>query len=204
MKRLLAGVALSALFFASSASAADYVLNLTGDISNLTTNAFTSGGTFYETGDLALAGFSPFVLSDGDTITANVTITGGAFTLPVRDTMFFGLNFSDILGGAQPTTSASTGTLSFNGGGAVGAGCGNCTSLITFQSNSPLSATALNGFGSFIMSAPYDINAISISYQVNDDNAVPEPTTWALMITGLAGAGALLRRRRKGPAIAAA
>jgi hypothetical protein len=203
MKRMLAGVALSALFFASSASAADHVLDLTGDISNLTTNAFTSGGTFYQTGELALGGFSPFVLDDGDTITANVTVTGGPFTLPVRDVMFFGLNFSDLLGGAQPTTSQSTGTFSFDGGALVGAGCGNCTSLITFQSNMPLSFTTVAGLGSFSMSSPYAINAISISYQVND-NAVPEPAAWALIITGFAGAGAMLRRRRRDHAVAAA
>lgn len=41
---------------------------------------------------------------------------------------------------------------------------------------------------------------VSGSYSGNlsfSPNAVPEPTTWALMITGFGGAGAMLRRRRR-------
>lgn len=203
MRRLLAGVALSALFFASGANAADYVLDLSGDMANFTPGSFLFEGAFYETGVLELTGFAPFMLADGDTITANVTVTGGAFSLPVRDAMFFGLNFSDIPGGAQPETATSTGTFSFGGGPDIGAGCGNCTSLIAFQSNAPLSFTGLAAFGSFSLGEPYAINSISISYQVND-SAAPEPATWALMLIGFGGAGTILRRRRRAGSYAAA
>ena len=197
MNKYLAGAALCALISASSAGAATlHTLNLTGDIANLTTNSFTSGGTHYNTGALDLSGFQPFVLQDGDTVDVTVTITGGSFTLPVRQNMFFGLNFADIFGGAQPTTSSGNGQFSFNGGASVGAGCGNCTSLIAYQSNSPLSFSSLAATGSFSVSADYDINSISVSYQV-DGPAIPEPATWGLMISGFGMAGAMFRRQRK-------
>jgi hypothetical protein len=34
--------------------------------------------------------------------------------------------------------------------------------------------------------------------------AVPEPSSWALMIVGFGGIGAVLRKRRHSPALAAA
>jgi hypothetical protein len=109
--------------------------------------------------------------------------------------MFFGLNFSDLLGGAQPTTSTADGLFSFDGAPTVNAGCSNCTSFIYGQNNSPITFTNLAASGSFTMNAPYQVNSISVSYQVSDA-AVPEPGAWALMILGFGGAGAMLRRRR--------
>ena len=47
------------------------------------------------------------------------------------------------------------------------------------------------------MDAPYEINSITVSYQVNNNAAVPEPASWALMITGFGGAGLMIRRRRQ-------
>ena len=198
MRKYLAGAALCALLaLPTVGQATTHTLALTGDISGLMTNNFTFGTTFYETGQLALSGFRPFVMQDGDTVDVSVTITGGAFTLPVRQNMFFGLNFSDILGGAQPTTASATGQFSFNGGPSVGAGCGNCTSLISSQNSMPLSFSTLAATGTFNVSSDYDISSISVSYQVDSPAvAVPEPATWALMISGFGMAGAMFRRRR--------
>ncbi|MBU1377118.1 MAG: PEPxxWA-CTERM sorting domain-containing protein [Alphaproteobacteria bacterium] len=194
MKRLLAGVAFGALLFASSANATTHILTLTGDMSAFSSDSFVFDGRLYETGVLALSGFTPFILEDGDTVEATVTITGGAFSLPLRDEMFFGFNLSDILGGAQPEGAQTNGTLAFDGGASVPAGCSNCTSQILGLSSTPLSFTSLFASATYSVPEPYAVNSVSVSYQVS--GAVPEPASWALLITGFGGAGAMLRRRR--------
>lgn len=196
-RALVAGLAFGAAMLAGGAQAATHTLNLTGSALNITTSSFDFGGVLYETGALELSGFTPFMLADGDDVEVTVTITDGAFALPSRDNMFFGLNFSDISGGVQPVTSSSSGLFSFDGGPDVGAGCGNCTSLITGQNGGTLSFTSLFATGSFTMDTPYEINSITVSYQVNNNAAVPEPASWALMITGFGGAGLMIRRRRQ-------
>lgn len=197
MRKFLTGAAICALIaMPGIASATTFVLNLTGDVSNIATNSFTFNGTLYNTGVLDLSGFRPFQLQDGDSVDVTVSITGGAFTLPVRQNMFFGLNFADILGGALPPNSSGNGQFSFNGGPTVGAACGNCTGLISYQNNSPLSFTQLAATGTFHVVAPYDVNSVSVSYQV-DGPAIPEPATWGLMISGFGMAGAMFRRQRK-------
>lgn len=212
-RALAAGLALAAAMVAGGAQAATHMLNLSGSAFDITTNTFTFDGVTYETGTLELSGFTPFILADGDTIEATVNITSGPlfpFIVPSRDQMFFGLNFSDISGGAQPTTSTANGTFAFDGGGAINAGCGNCTSLIYGQNGGALFFTNLAASGSFTMDSPYEINSITVSYQVNNTGVVPEPASWALMITGFGGAGVMLRRSRRsfartsGPATGAA
>ncbi|MDZ4374250.1 MAG: PEPxxWA-CTERM sorting domain-containing protein [Phenylobacterium sp.] len=213
MRRVLAGVAaMAAILAAPTAQAAHYVFNLTGNADDTITDSFSAGGTDYDTGTLALTGFTPFLLEDGDTFEAVITISGSnpppfpTFIVPLRDQMFFGLNFSDILGGAQPTTASMTGLFSFDGGADVGAGCGNCTSLIYGQNAMPLGFSTLVASGAFSLSEPYQIDSISISYQVNNDavGAIPEPGAWALMILGFGGVGATLRHRRRLETFAAA
>jgi hypothetical protein len=173
------------------------VFTLTGDMANFTSDSFMFGGVLYETGVLELTGFDAFTLQDGDTVEVTVDITGGAFSVPVRDSMFFGLNFDNVLTGAQPEDSTSSGLFSFDAGPPVGAGCGNCVSLIYGQSSAPLSFTNLFATGAFTLGADYEVNHITVSYQANGDAvAVPEPGVWALMILGFGGAGAALRRRR--------
>lgn len=206
LRRILAGLVLSAAFAASGAQAANHVLNLSGSALDMTTNSFVFNGVTYDTGELALTGFTPFTLEDGDTVEVNVDITSGPlfpFVVPSRDVMFFGLNFADLLGGLEPDAIAD-GAFSFDGGASVGAGCGNCTSLIYAQGGGTLSFTNLFATGSFQLSGPATVNSISVSYQVNDSAAVPEPAAWALMITGFGGAGVMIRRRGRGARLAQA
>ena len=47
MKRVIAALSISLGLGVSSAHAANHVLTLTGDMANLTTNAFTAGGVLY-------------------------------------------------------------------------------------------------------------------------------------------------------------
>jgi len=195
--RLAASLTLAAAMVAGSAQAATHVLNLTGSAFDVVTNAFTFGGIDYETGYLELTGFTPFILADGDTVDVNVDIADGMFVVPSRDVMFFGLNFADISGGVQPTTSSANGFMSFDGGPTEAAGCGNCTSLINGQSGGTMQFTNLVATGEFTMDAPYQVNSITVSYQVNNNAAVPEPASWALMIVGFGGAGMVIRRRRR-------
>jgi hypothetical protein len=196
-KSLAAGLALAAAMAAGGAQAANHVLNLSGSAFDVVTNAFTFGGIDYETGYLELNGFTPFILADGDTVEVNVDIADGMFVVPSRDVMFFGLNFADISGGAQPTTSSANGFMSFDGGPTDAVGCSNCTSLINGQSGGTMQFTNLFATGSFTMDSPYEINSITVSYQVNNNAAVPEPASWALMIVGFGGAGLMIRRRRR-------
>jgi hypothetical protein len=208
MNRILAGVALGAALFASQANAANHVLTLSGSAYDVSTSSFTFGGVDYDTGVLALSGFTPFTLEDGDTVDVTVDITSGPafpFIVLLRDQMFFGLNFSDLLGGTEPVDAVSTGTFSFDGHGPLAAGCSNCTSLIYGQNNAPLYFTTLAATGTFSLGAPYQVNSISVSYQVNNNaTAAPEPAAWALMILGFGGVGWTLRRRRDGDALAPA
>jgi hypothetical protein len=211
LSSLAAAATMSAALSATSAQAAHYVFNLTGDTSNLTTSSFNSGGSLYETGELALEGFTPITLVDGDTFEATVTITGAnlppfpQFILPLRDEMFFGFNFADVLGGAQPTDAQANGEFRFDGGGPVGSGCGNCTSFIIGMNNTPFGFDSFTATGTFTLGAPYEVNFASISYQVRDyPVAVPEPGVWALMILGFGAAGATIRARRHSNPVAAA
>ena len=76
------------------------------------------------------------------------------------------------------------------------------SSVSTFihgEANNPFYFTTLTTNGTFTLGAPYQINSISVSYQVSgpaDLGGIPEPGAWALMIVGFGGAGAMLRRRR--------
>jgi hypothetical protein len=203
LKGAVAALALSAALTAGQAQAAHYVLNLTGSAFDTTTDAFTFNGRDYNTGALELSGFDPFTLEDGDTVDVTVTITSGPlfpFIVPLAEEMFFGLNFADISGGAQPTDSQAHGFMTVDGGSEFEVGCSNCTSFIHGESNNPFYFTTLTTQGTFTLDAPYQINSISVSYQVSGPASVggiPEPGTWALMILGFGGAGAMLRRRRR-------
>ena len=212
MRRFLAGVALSALMFASSANAATHTLNLTADFGDLTQSQFTFDGRDYDTGQLQLTGFEAFTIEDGDTIEATVTITGGPFVIAAYEELFIGLDLFNFAGtdpigdlGAAPLSPNLIGTFSFDGGAPVAAGCSNCLHFIRGTgANTETSFTTLVASGTVsLLAEPYDVDRIQVSYQ-GSSLAVPEPGAWALMILGFGGAGAMLRRQRKTDTCAAA
>jgi hypothetical protein len=196
----LAGAALSlGLAVGGAAQAMDHMLALTGDVSTTQRQMFGSNPTFF-VANLDLSGFDPFTLVEGDTVEAHVTLTNGPFTVPSHDVELIGLNFFNIAmtdPTKTPTPPSIAGTFSFDGGTALGAGCGNCVHLITGLSNTALSFLAIQAdFTVTTLGAPYSVDRISLSYQLND-NAVPEPAVWTLMLAGFAGAGVMVRRRRR-------
>ncbi|MBL8555957.1 MAG: PEP-CTERM sorting domain-containing protein [Phenylobacterium sp.] len=200
-KTALAGAVSALALAAAPAQAANYVLNLSGSAFDTTTNSFTFNGRDYDTGALELTGFDPFVLENGDTVEVTVDITSGPlfpFIVPLRQEMFFGLNFADISGGAQPTSAEAHGFMTVDGGPEFEVGCSNCTSFIHGEANNPFYFTTLTTRGTFTLDAPYQVNSITVSYQVSGPSSagVPEPGAWALMILGFGGAGAALRRRK--------
>jgi hypothetical protein len=175
------------------------VLNLTGDVSATQLSTFGTNPTFF-VANLDLSGFDAFSLAEGDTVEAHVTLTGGPFMVASHDVELIGLNFFNFAGTDPtntPTSPSVDGSFSFDAGAPIGAGCGNCVHLITGLSNTALSFTQIEAdFTVTALGAPYGVDRISLSYQLND-NAVPEPAAWALMLAGFAGAGAMLRRNRR-------
>ena len=55
--------------------------------------------------------------------------------------------------------------------------------------------------GSYVYSWGQGETADSLTVQIGDVGAVPEPSTWAMMLLGFAGIGAAMRRRRRGAAL---
>ncbi len=201
MKRFFAGVVLGATLLASSANAAVIVLKLTGDASSITTQNTSIPGLIRQAGQLVLSftdpndplGF-PFVIHDGDEIQAEVTVTGGSFVVPANADMLFGLDF---IGGSVPGN-IMNGKVFVNGDMIErDAGCGNCLNFITAASPTgvPFAINSLTASGIAALTANYTVEGMSLTFQ--SQTAIPEPTTWALMILGFGSAGAMLRRRRQ-------
>lgn len=151
------------------------------------------------TGNAGIMTTNAFAFNAGDTVTlsfqARGNDRGGA-----NDTLFAGFNFSGLLSGN-----------SFSGGG-FGAGGGAFAGLTTFSFSDVLSANddyALYTVGftaassgtlfAFINAAGGDnVGPIldNVTLDITGRGAVPEPTTWAMMLLGFGGLGAVLRRRR--------
>jgi len=196
-----------------AAQATDYVRNVTGDFSQLVPSSFPAGGTTFFVGSIGLTGFGDAIdLQQGDSITLNITIANGPFTIGSYDNEFLGVNFQDASGNGPPgppdadpeppSTVAVDGFMSFDGGAPQVANCGNCLSLLYSVSQTPLSFTTLQAITDITTlqapSAPFEVSQVTLSYQLNDNAAaVPEPVSWALMLLGFGGLGAQLRLVRR-------
>lgn len=203
-----ASVLAIALVLPGVASAATFTLNLTGIVSNGTFNDFDIGTSHFRTFNLALSSFDPILLTQGDVINATITLDR-VFTVPASGEQFVGLNFFQGNFGSPPdpdTTNNSGTTTYFNSTGPTGrvsdtalSGCGNCLSAITFQApGGAFSFDSLHISQTITgLAAPFTIDNASLSYQLRDLAAtVPEPGSWAMMISGFGLLGGALRRRR--------
>jgi hypothetical protein len=189
-KTLLTG-AVAAALLASTAEAAEIILDLEGDVSTLSTGSFALPTKLIESGSLSLTGFTPFAVQAGDTLTFTILLNG-ELSIPARPEMLLGLDFDTSFAGGK----SLSGMLTFNNGFEGGGACVNCLAVIVdLPSDQSFSYSALTGTATIdVLDAPAEIDSIRLTYQLT--TVVPEPATWATMIGGFGLAGAALRRRR--------
>ena len=96
----------------------------------------------------------------------------------------FGITFAAFDAGSTPATQ----WLHFSS-----AGTANATGDFTFE-------FAYNSFG--IPAKDFVVDRVYFA-PTSDVGGVPEPATWAMMLMGFGGLGAVIRRRRNAPALAA-
>jgi hypothetical protein len=163
-----------------------------------------SDGTFGSGGGnltyvLNLQDITPFALNSGDEVVLNMTFNSPGFLMPAGAPQFFGVN---LLTSDNPANQSSSGHMNFadptgSFSASISSGCGNCIDNIIGFPSGPAST-----FTSFTSDATYtfaggnsiQIDAISVSYQVT--TAVPEPSTWAMLLLGFAGVGFVAYRRK--------
>lgn len=189
-----AALALSALAYAGSASAMTYISPWTGTPDTAVTLTFgddkisdASGEGTYAGGATSADGTSSHVW-DGATFTDTFS-----FTLPTGSVGFSGisiafsalaaLNFDSVT--FNGVTLTRTNTPQGNGG-----------NLAVFSSAVPLPVFA-GGPQVLVVKGAGGANASWAGSGTFEPAAVPEPATWALMITGFGGAGVMLRSRRR-------
>lgn len=198
--------AAAAMLLTAPASAATYILNLTGTVSQANSGSFPFQGNTIQFWNLALNGLMPIILVQSDIVRATVQLNQ-SFTVPATNQMFIGFNLFQDNGGVSPIQPVSTsGTMTFNPGGMspfgpLATGCGNCIASIAF-----LGASNAVSFGSLYTEFTIDtltdpsflVDGASVSYQLRDPiSAVPEPATWAMMIFNFGLVGGAMRVRRR-------
>lgn len=180
------------------AQAATYVLDLTGTVADATT--FMAGGNSVLS--LSLSYFDPFFVEVGDEVTVNVALDEFLLT-PAAANQIFTL---DLNGGfANNDLNNSSTQFDLLDGDLAGqtffSGCSNCFSAVIGRfpgtAFSVQNLTAIFTIDS--ISEPIEFTNAALGYQLSagagGGGAVPEPSTWAVMILGFGLAGAALRRR---------
>jgi PEP-CTERM motif len=114
------------------------------------------------------------------------TQAGRTYNFSVFSTLLNGGGFNVFAGGSAVTLAGSYGAYS----GAGGTSWGQLTG--SFKATSAATVLSIQGTGS----PTYVIGLDDVSVTAVGGGAVPEPASWALMITGFGLAGATLRRRR--------
>ncbi len=194
-KMVLVGLALSASVLATTANAAVITYTFTGDFAGtVDNNPFSAPAVFTAVGDtdtLSTSGLTRFVnLSSVSAVSAGVTYT-------LSTTTQFYLNGGNYAG-------LFFGSAGNGGGGFSGTGPG----LAGYNAVSNLATTPLNAYFTGPVSFQTDRGAVTLSNFSNGTfgavvaGAVPEPTTWAMMLIGFGMIGAAVRYRRRNTKIA--
>lgn len=207
--KVLTGVAASVAFalIVGSAQAANFDLTLTSTVASVTYDSFTSGGTHYDQGVFTLSGLDDtdsITVSNGDTIDATITLDQ-PFTVPGSQQLT-----SYVLGltgpGFPSGSTGTSGTTNFylagnfvNGGSAGTSTAEQIASSVAFDppNNGALTFdTVTSDFTITQLSGPATLDN-AIFYYTLFSSAVPETSTWAMMLVGFGGLGAVMRSRRK-------
>ena len=206
-KTSMAAAAACALW-AGGAEAAVHTLSLTGTVANGNFSSQDIGPTHFDQWVLSLSGLdslNAITVAQGDTINATI-ILDQLFTVPASVDL---TTFAFILGGAgfPAGNTGTTGSFNFFNGltlvkfGAGGASTsGQIASSVAFfpPDNGAFTFDSLTtSFEITELSGPASLDYSLITYTLFSPNgAVPEPATWAMMIIGFGGVGAMVRRRR--------
>ena len=215
MKRALAKSSLALVvactLWAGTAQAVEHNITLNGIVADgVFQPPFSSGGTTFEQWSLGLSGLdamSPLLVELGDTF--NVTILlDTAFTVPASVTLTaFGLGLG---GSGFPDVDTETSDNLFDfyngidlvkfGGPSSSSTRGQLASSVIFFSpdNGAFTFDSVKtSFKVTTLSDPGTLDFAVLSYTLFSPAAVPEPATWAMMIIGFGGVGALMRRGRR-------
>ena len=217
--------AAAALLIAGSASAATVTVNSTIDLSKASIgNSMFVGGFFGET--QAAPPVAPFSVSEGDTLVWNADFAGKTQLTVTDMTFLEALfaktaasPYSNATLTGRIDLLSSTGQVAFTIAKTY-EDCGICTAFgqFDFPNAQPIPSVTFAGFrytGEIsnystpgITTMTFDGPSFGVmargpilvdTFVVNNPpgpGAIPEPTTWALMIGGFGAAGAMLRRRR--------
>ncbi len=188
------------------AAAAMYTISLTGNIADAqyATSNELSFGTINLLADL----FPTFEV--GDVVTYRLMLDQ-LFTVPSATEQFFSVDLpgspvdfdNDMPGDDAADNISVDGSLTLLDGTLAGsifnANCGNCLSPITSRNGGAFSFSQLETtFTIDELPSPFTPSSFQLAYQVNDlVAAIPEPSTWAMMIGGLGIVGGVMRRRER-------
>lgn len=205
MKKLLLAAFAAIGLLTSPASAATFILTLTGTVSSGSSATVPFAGNRFDFFTITLSGFSPLTLAVGDEVQAHITLDTSLSVAAaiVRNGMDF---FLQDTSGAAGSTEASGTTDLFLGGSPV---------VSTSQSSGSF-ATFFNGYTNFAgtefsfdeIQSNFTVTSIATGTMTADYAAlrtikvnplvaiVPEPATWGMMLLGFGVVGSALRRRR--------
>lgn len=161
-----------------------------------TYGSFDIGQVHYQTFSLSFAN-TAFTLTKGDQVIVNFSSAGPAFVVPAGTDQYLGINLEIE---PNPASASTDGVMTFStpSSGPFTTGCSNCLSNIYYSSGAAYSFGAVTSNAVYTFDQdPVQIDRISISYQVSGPvGAVPEPSTWAMLLLGFCGVGLLACRRR--------
>jgi hypothetical protein len=210
-------LAAACTLWAGSAQATVHNINLSGVVADgFYHPPFTIGATTFSQWSIGLSGLdgmNTLEVAQGDIVNVTVTLDQ-LFTVPASGILTsFGLGLGGQVFPVGDTATANNVFDFFNGMALVKSGnsgsvtsSGQIPAVVIFfpPDNTAFSFDSL--FASFEisdLSAPATLDYSVMSYTLFNPAAVPEPTTWAMMIIGFGGVGALMRRRRRDGGLAA-